>query len=184
MPLIKSVFCQNVWVDRSGFWHDVFLRSSTYVEIRSCTRIRVLILSLLIADMIRPRQCVQRKQYNFAAYKKEHRIAPSAKEPRLEAVLFPASGSASGPASRPSPRSGTPILRALPAQTSHEHVGPWVVNNQVEFMCLRESSDSADPFIAATAIQLTPSYTAYFLLELRLRRAGPSATADACFVGG
>jgi len=81
-----------------------------------------------------------------------------AREPRLEAVLYPASGSGSGPASRPSPRSGTPISRALPAQTSHEHVGPCVVNNQIEFMCLRESSDSADPFISATAIQPTPSY--------------------------
>jgi len=83
----------------------------------------------------------------------------SAREPRLEAVLYSASGSASGPASGPSPRSGTPISRALHAQTSREHVSPWVVNNHIEFMYLRESSDSADPFISATAIQLTPSYT-------------------------
>jgi len=33
--------------------------------------------------------------------KKEHRIARSAREPRLEAVLYPASGSGSGPASGP-----------------------------------------------------------------------------------
>ena len=78
-------------------------------------------------------------------------------QPRLEAVLYPASGS--GPASRPSPTSSTPLSRALRAQTSCEHVGPWVVSNHIEFICIRESSDSADPFISATAIQLTPSYT-------------------------
>ena len=54
-------------------------------------------------------------------------------------VLYPAWGSGSSPASRPSPRSSTPISRALPAQTSHEHVGPWVVNNYTKFMCLRGS---------------------------------------------
>jgi len=58
-------------------------------------------------------------------------------------------------------QSGTPISRALHAQISHEHVGPWVVSNHIEFMCLRESSDSADPFISATAIQLTSSYTTH-----------------------
>jgi len=42
---------------------------------------------------------------------------------------------------------------------SHKHVGHWVVSNYIEFICLRGSSDSADPFISATAIQLTPSYT-------------------------
>jgi len=67
-----------------------------------------------------------------------------AREPRLEAVLFQASGSGSGPASRPSPRSSTPISRALSAQTSHEHVGPWVVSNHIEFICLRRTSDSYD----------------------------------------
>jgi len=83
----------------------------------------------------------------------------AAREPRLEAVLYPASGSASGPAFRPSPTSGTPISRALHAQTSQEYVGPWVVSNYTKFMCLRGSSDGADSFISATAIQLTPSYT-------------------------
>ena len=73
-------------------------------------------------------------------------------------MLYPASGSGSGPASRPSPRSSTPISRALPAQTSHEHVRPWVVNNYTKFICLRGSSDGANQFISATAIQLTPSY--------------------------
>ena len=71
--------------------------------------------------------------------KKEHRITRSAREPRLEAVLYPASGSGSGPASRPSPRSSTPISRALSARTSHEHVDPWVVNNYTKFVCLRGS---------------------------------------------
>jgi len=35
----------------------------------------------------------------------------------------------------------------------------WVLGCQqpLEFMCLRESSDSADPLISATTIQLTPS---------------------------
>jgi len=93
--------------------------------------------------------------------KKEHRIARSAKEPRLEAVLYPASGSGSGPASRPSPRSSTPISRALPGQTSHKHVGAWDVNNYTKFICLRGSSDSASPFISVTAIQLTPSLPSY-----------------------
>ena len=82
--------------------------------------------------------------------KKEHRIARSAREPRLEAVLYPATGSGSGPASRPSPRSGTLISRALPAQTSHEHM----VSNHTKFMWLRESLDSA-------AIQLIPSLPSY-----------------------
>jgi len=89
-----------------------------------------------------------------------------AREPRLKAVLYPASGSGLGPASRPSSRSSTPISRALPAQTSHEHVDPWVVNNHTKFICLRGSSDDASQFISTTAIQLTPSlpsYTTYHL---------------------
>jgi len=62
----------------------------------------------------------------------------------------------------PHPASGTPISRALHAQTSREHVGPWVVGNHIEFMFLRESSssDSANQFVSATAIQL-PSHTTY-----------------------
>jgi len=32
----------------------------------------------------------------------------------------------------------------------------WAVSTHTEFMCLRESSDSANPFVSATAIQLTP----------------------------
>jgi len=51
---------------------------------------------------------------------------------------------------------GTPISRALHAQTFHEHVGPWVVGNHIEFIFLRESSDGANPFISVTAIQLIP----------------------------
>ena len=65
-------------------------------------------------------------------------------------TLYPATGSGSGPASRPSPRSGTLISRALPAQTSHEHM----VSNHTKFMCLRESLDSA-------AIQVIPSLPSY-----------------------
>ena len=71
-------------------------------------------------------------------------------------MQYPASGSGSSPASRPSPTSSTPLSRALHAQTSREHVGPWVVSNHIEFICLRESSDSADPFVSATAIKVTP----------------------------
>jgi len=82
-------------------------------------------------------------------------------EPRLKQVLYPASGSDSSPASRPSPRSGTPISCALPAQTSHEHMDPWVVNNYTKFICLRGCSNSASQFISATAIQLTPSLPSY-----------------------
>jgi len=151
--------------------------------------------------MIRPTQCVQRKQYN--SYSRSHTtvqsngrerstaesevtkrpgsrvfISPGSpagrlagclkrsialrvrtRDPRLEAVIYPASGSASGPASRPSPRSGTPISCALPVQTSHEHVGPWVVSNNTKIICLRGSSDGANQFISVTA----PSYTTFHL---------------------
>jgi len=93
-----------------------------------------------------------------------------ASEPRLEAVLYPASGFGSSPASRPSARSGTPISCALNAQTSHEHVGRWVVNNYTKFICLRESSDGASPFISATAIQLTPSLPSYTTIIIEVAR--------------
>jgi len=93
----------------------------------------------------------------FRYLKRRIGIIRSAREPRLEAVLYPASGSGSSPASRPSPTSSTPLSRALPAQTSHKHVDPWDVNNYTKFICLRGSSDCASQFISATAIRLIPS---------------------------
>ena len=97
--------------------------------------------------------------------KKEHRIARLARERRLEAVLCPASGSASGRVLHPVHWRHTRFLPKLSLSARPR----WAINTHSEFMCSRESSDGANPFIsvsahlsvcvcmwAGPAIQLTP----------------------------
>ena len=52
----------------------------------------------------------------------------------------------------------------------------WAVDTQPEFMCLRESSDSANPFVSAKTVHITPKL--YYIIMLLAVSSGGGSVAE------